>query len=890
MRYGRESRLLALVLALVFGLTALGFAEELAEMDLYDPAIYAGEAAVAPTAPADALYIADEADDSDVEPSEAAIQAAQGIWPDALDADREVFATAEAADGSEAMLASSSTFPAKLKLGKGEKFQLSAKGLLSGTIAYASSKTSVVKVNASTGMVTAKKTGTAKIAAVNKSGDYMICKVTVVKAPSSIKLTTKTLQLSQGETAQLKGTLSSGSASQLAFTSSNENVATVSAKGVVTGKNAGTATITAWTFNKKKATCKVTVRSGKAPTSVSLNVATLQLGVKEKFTLVPAVNSGASTTYTFASKNTKIATVSAKGVVTGKKAGSTQIAVKTHNGLTAICKVTVYKAPSKVTVSPSTLSLTTGASAQLTAKITSGSTSSIVWTSSNVSVATVDQFGIVRALSAGTATITATTFNGKTGTCKVTVTGDVVVTPTVTPTSTPDPNATPTPTPDPNVTATPTPTPDPNATPTPTPDPNATATPTPEPSETPVPTERVYPTPATTDVPTLLGGFDGESYQVLRIGEGFVLNGWVKAYNGAEIDSVILRVEPPQTKTVLGIPSYIIAGKVKGMDFVTLQDKACEEKFIVDTTKAPFNVVGAYNLTLCACKVRKDDSTVIEDLDSMSLIVLPSEKLTAEQIANNLKNDTSLGLGDKKDAIVSIVEMLINEGFEPAYAAGLAANIYAEGNYGVFESSRYVTSPQTRPRYFAYLDGGEYYTADSSGNYTATDIYLSQSDYITYDGTLTKHRRYSDENFYLNTYSGKNVTAVRLDKLEALLSDLEQGKWEGKFGLGVVQWTGSETKKLVELYRAEAGNSNSITAAQVMAAENKLILSDLKGTYASVYNTWKENNSGDLDSESAASDAGSILCLKYEIPANKETKALARAIKAKEIYKVMLGK
>ena len=55
------------------------------------------------------------------------------------------------------------------------------------------------------------------------------------------------------------------------------------------------------------------------------------------------LDDGAATVYSFASKNRKIAAVSAKGVVTGKKKGSTTITVKTHNGLTATVKVTVAK-------------------------------------------------------------------------------------------------------------------------------------------------------------------------------------------------------------------------------------------------------------------------------------------------------------------------------------------------------------------------------------------------------------------------------------------------------------------------------------------------------------------------------------------------------------------
>ena len=129
---------------------------------------------------------------------------------------------------------------------------------------------------------------------------------------------------------------------------------------------------------------------------------------------------------------------------------------------------------------------------------------------------------------------------------------------------------------------------------------------------------------------------------------------------------------------------------------------------------------------------------------------------------------------------------------------------------------------------------------------------------------------------------------MNLTQLEALLADLEKGGWVGKFGLGVTQWTGSRTKYLVGFYRKHAGKGNTITKAQVMAAENEAILAELKGAYAFIYSNWKSAN-GNLKTEAAAGSAGSLICLKYEIPATKETQAVIRSTKAKAIYRVMAG-
>lgn len=74
-----------------------------------------------------------------------------------------------------------------------------------------------------------------------------------------------------------------------------------------------------------------------------------------------------------------------------------------------------------ITVSPSFSSIQAGASVQLTATTKPASTSLIAWSSSNQSVATVSQSGLVAGVAAGSATITASA-EGKSGSASVTVT------------------------------------------------------------------------------------------------------------------------------------------------------------------------------------------------------------------------------------------------------------------------------------------------------------------------------------------------------------------------------------------------------------------------------------------------------------------------------------
>ena len=79
------------------------------------------------------------------------------------------------------------------------------------------------------------------------------------------------------------------------------------------------------------------------PTSVALNKTTLTLDTGKTSTLKATVypSNAANKKCTWSSSNTSVATVDGNGKVTAKKAGTATITVKTSNGKTATCKVTV---------------------------------------------------------------------------------------------------------------------------------------------------------------------------------------------------------------------------------------------------------------------------------------------------------------------------------------------------------------------------------------------------------------------------------------------------------------------------------------------------------------------------------------------------------------------
>lgn len=133
---------------------------------------------------------------------------------------------------------------------------------------------------------------------------------------------------------------------------------------------------------------------------------------------------------TWASSNEAVATVSATGLVTAIGSGEAIITVTTEDGgLKANCNITVYVPVTGVELNKESLEFVfnavKGETEQLIATITpeDATNKAVVWSSSNTSVAVVDQTGKVTAkLRKGTAVITVTTVDGNfKATCDVTV-------------------------------------------------------------------------------------------------------------------------------------------------------------------------------------------------------------------------------------------------------------------------------------------------------------------------------------------------------------------------------------------------------------------------------------------------------------------------------------
>ena len=126
-------------------------------------------------------------------------------------------------------------------------------------------------------------------------------------------------------------------------------------------------------------------------------------------------------TVTWKSSNTKIATVSSTGKVTGVKAGTANITCTSKaTGLKATCTVTV----GYVKLEKTEVVVEKGKTLTLKATVYPSllSDKTVTWKSSDTKIATVSTAGKVKGVKAGTATITATSkATGLKTTCKVTV-------------------------------------------------------------------------------------------------------------------------------------------------------------------------------------------------------------------------------------------------------------------------------------------------------------------------------------------------------------------------------------------------------------------------------------------------------------------------------------
>ena len=212
------------------------------------------------------------------------------------------------------------------------------------------------------------------------------------------------------------------------WTSSNEEVATVSDTGYVEICGVGTAVITV-TAGNVKAVCKITVPQ--LIDWIEFDEDEIELKAGQTYQLKPYISPSDATNkkLKYTSSDTKVAEVSASGLVTAKSEGEAKIRAAATDGSDeyAVCYVTVT---GKAKVTGITLDRTSAEvkrGEKLTLNVTASpsyaSNKKVVWKSANTKIATVDANGSVTAKAPGRTKITVTSSENSSyqASCTVTV-------------------------------------------------------------------------------------------------------------------------------------------------------------------------------------------------------------------------------------------------------------------------------------------------------------------------------------------------------------------------------------------------------------------------------------------------------------------------------------
>ncbi len=153
----------------------------------------------------------------------------------------------------------------------------------------------------------------------------------------------------------------------------------------------------------------------------------LPKGDSHQFTATVTPANATNQSLTWSSSDTDVATVNENGLVTGINDGTANIIVTTNDGsFTDICAVSVTTIPVSgvnLVACPDT-ALIIGSTHQLAAEVTPANAydPSIMWSSSDGTIASVDENGLITAVSEGSATITVTTNEGSfTAICEVNI-------------------------------------------------------------------------------------------------------------------------------------------------------------------------------------------------------------------------------------------------------------------------------------------------------------------------------------------------------------------------------------------------------------------------------------------------------------------------------------
>lgn len=297
------------------------------------------------------------------------------------------------------------------------------------TVTWTSQNAGVATVD-ETGKVTGVAKGSTFIIANLPNGYVTYLNVVVRQAVQGINLDATEKTIVKGEAFILTPafTPAEPSNTNIIWTSSNESVAKVNSAGKVTGVSGGVAIITG-TTEEGGYTVICTVTVVEKVTTVSLNHSSYRLAKGKTVKLKATVTSNTATNskVKWTSNKKKIATVTSKGLVKGKKVGTCVIKATATDGSkkSAKCTIRVIQRISNLQINKTYAKVMQGKSITLKTKVkpANATIKRLTWVSSDDTIATVTSKGKVTGITPGSCNITATTTDGSNikVTCALTV-------------------------------------------------------------------------------------------------------------------------------------------------------------------------------------------------------------------------------------------------------------------------------------------------------------------------------------------------------------------------------------------------------------------------------------------------------------------------------------
>lgn len=333
-------------------------------------------------------------------------------------------------------------YPTKLEIDKGADYPLVLKFIPelpdNMSVLWVSSDESIATVNQS-GVVTGVNGGDCTISVISVDGIKVASCALHVRVPVTgitMSRTRVEASLSVGNY-QLSYTITPSGAGvnqNVIWESSNPAVATVDQNGFVTFVSPGKATIIAQTVDTGTdgsliATCEFYINDPVVSVSIDYNDVTLKIGDTFRLTAEVLPSTATDKSVTWISSNTNVVTIDENGLLTAVGSGNAAILCQSNDsGVTAMCNVSVYQAVENIELSITSISVRKGTIFWIygAAKPDNAVNKTIVWSSSDESIATVDQTGMVTAVSPGECSIIATSEDsGVISKCILTVTEPV---------------------------------------------------------------------------------------------------------------------------------------------------------------------------------------------------------------------------------------------------------------------------------------------------------------------------------------------------------------------------------------------------------------------------------------------------------------------------------